>query len=103
MTRKILIALPVILLIVVLDFAAAWGWHIWTDPCFHPWPAVTRCRLCGHRVFAWQRYSRRPYGVRLGNPDGLAVSMISASGLVHDGCEGVPTLDVSVSRDGLNP
>lgn len=65
------------------------------DPNFHCWPSVTRCRLCAKRVFAWQRKERRPLAVRVDNPGCLEVG-ISGSCIVHRGCSGTPTADVSV-------
>ena len=67
------------------------------DPLFHPFPAVTRCRICEKRVFVWQRRERRAYKMALDNPDRLAVTT-GASGIVHKHCQGNPVFSLSIKR-----
>lgn len=72
-------------------------WRMRRDPNIHCWPSVTTCRLCTRRILAWQRKERRPLAVRVDNPDCLEVD-IGGSCLVHRGCSGTPTSDVSIRR-----
>lgn len=82
-------ALPVII--------AVESWRMRRDPNVHLWPSVARCRLCARRIFAWQRKERRSIAVRVDNPACVSVG-IDGSCLVHRGCEGTPTADVSIHR-----
>lgn len=70
-------------------------WRMRRNPNLHCWPSIARCRLCARRVFAWQRKERRSVAVRVDNPDCLDVG-IDGSCLVHRGCFGTPTADVSI-------
>lgn len=70
-------------------------WRMRRNPSYHCWPSVTTCRLCTRRIFAWQRKDRRSATVQVDNPDCVEVG-ISGSCIVHHGCFGTPTMDVSV-------
>jgi len=65
------------------------------DSHYHPWPSVTRCRICDKRVFVWQMRERRGFTVELDNPRNLAVGC-SSSGIVHKHCKGNPVFKMSV-------
>lgn len=69
--------------------------HMYRDPGYHPWPGVTRCRICENRVFAWQRKERRAFNVNLDNPQHVACG-VSASGIVHKSCQGNPVFEIGV-------
>ena len=73
------------------------AWRMRRNSSYHCWPSITTCRLCTHRIFAWQRTQRRSLAVRVDNPDCFDVG-ISGSCLVHRRCLGTPTADVSVRR-----
>lgn len=73
------------------------AWRMRRDPNLHRWPSVARCRLCAQRIFAWQRKERRAIAVRVDNPACASVG-ISGSCLVHRGCKGTPTAEVSIRR-----
>jgi len=67
-----------------------------TEPGYHPWPSVTRCKICEERIYVWQRYERRESGMNLDNPQGVAV-FASSSSLYHTGCKGTVPLEASIS------
>ena len=71
------------------------GYQMIRDPNLHFFPSVTRCLLCNHRVFVWQRHERRSTKIDLVNPDGIACAC-SGSSIVHKSCKGIPTSSVSV-------
>lgn len=69
-------------------------------PDLHCFPAVTRCRLCGDRVWAWQSYERRDYNVKADNPKHLPM-VVEMSGLVHCSCEGIPEATATITSNGV--
>lgn len=66
------------------------------NPGSHPWPAVTRCRLCEQRVYIWQKHERRAYNVDFNNPDRIAAA-VSSSGIVHKSCQGTPSIKIGLA------
>ena len=82
---------------VTLSLVLTYIWFLYKNPEYYGWPRVTRCRICGKTVYAWQRKERRPFHVVLDNPDDLLCN-VSASGIVHLHCKGNPDFHVSVGR-----
>ncbi|HOX29931.1 MAG TPA: hypothetical protein PLR75_02120 [Candidatus Pacearchaeota archaeon] len=72
------------------------AWKLHKDPGLCVWPRITHCRVCNKPVYAWQRHERRNFAVELDNPDKLAVSITTASGIVHSACKGVPVFKAGV-------
>jgi hypothetical protein len=70
-------------------------------PDLHCYPAVTRCRLCGDRVWTWQSYERRDYKVKADNPEHLSMT-VEMSGLVHCDCEGTPEATAKITSKGVS-
>lgn len=73
------------------------AWAMYKDPDLHLWPSITRCQLCGKRIFAWQRYGRRPMSVELHNPHNIP-TFVSGSCLCHKRCKGNPATNITVKR-----
>jgi hypothetical protein len=88
---KFLILAVCILVGIVIGKAAL----LWFDPNWHGYPAITRCEICGKRIWAWQDYERRQFKVHLDNPTGCCVS-VRMSGLVHCNCQGIVEREVKI-------
>lgn len=90
----------VFLLIAVVGlvcFIGAVAIPLLADPKFCGFPAVTICRICDHRVWAWQNYERRNFAVAFDNPDGIAAH-VGMSGIVHRTCKGTPKVEIGIGR-----
>jgi hypothetical protein len=75
-------------LILVFHIVPRGIWGL-THEDYYAWPKVTKCEICQKTIYTWQGHERRPIGVELDNPQGLAVSC-SMSGLFHKDCHGTP-------------
>jgi len=73
---------------------------LWFNPDIHCLPAISRCRLCGHRIWAWQSYERRNYKVTTDNPEHLPM-IVEMTGLVHCDCKGTPETKAKVTTKGV--
>ncbi len=89
MALYIIIGIIGLAAILVLDFV----WVLHSNPDLHVWPAISRCELCGKRIFAWQKFEYRDYNVQIKSQ---AYCRIEARGLVHMLCEGIPKVDFIV-------
>jgi len=65
------------------------------NPDLHFFPSVTRCRICGKRVFVWQRQESRKMDINVDNPRNVAIQC-SGRAIVHMKCKGVPTGRISI-------
>jgi hypothetical protein len=97
-TMKLIRRLSIVISLVVL---AANGVILYLNPDMHCYPAVTRCRLCGDRVWAWQSYDRRDYKVTVDNPDHVLMG-VEMSGLVHCSCKGIPEATAKITSKGVS-
>jgi hypothetical protein len=95
---KLIRRLSIVISLVVL---LANGLILWINPDMHCYPAVTRCRLCGDRVWSWQSYERRDYKVKADNPEHVQMT-VEMSGLVHCGCEGIPEATAKITSKGVS-
>lgn len=98
-------ALLIVLGVVTVMCAVLVGPRVYTlatEPGYHPWPSVTRCRMCDDRIYAWQDHERRTYynhceypRPSLGTGDRAVFlgGCSSKSGLVHTDCETNPDAD----------
>jgi len=89
MALYIIIGIIVLAVILALDFV----WILHSNPDLHAWPAISRCELCGKRIFAWQKYEYRDYEVQIKSQ---AYYRIEARDLVHMHCGGIPKVDFIV-------
>lgn len=87
-------------IVVSLLILMANGIILWMMPDLHCYPAVTRCRLCGDRVWSWQSYERRDYKVTVDNPDHVSMG-VEMSGLVHCSCKGTPEATAKITSKGV--
>jgi hypothetical protein len=93
--RTVLILLGVTVFGSLISFFGISLWQM-RDRNFHPWPGVTRCRVCDKRIFAWQSYERRSSTPVFDNPSRVFIR-ISSYGLYHRSCEGTgKPMDVKV-------
>ncbi len=77
------------------------GLVLWLNPDLHTYPAITRCRLCGDRIWVWQSYERRDYKVTTENVEHLPM-MVEMSGLVHCDCKGTPEARAKITSKGVS-
>jgi len=95
---KLIRRLSIVISLVVLS---ANGLILYLNPDMHVYPAVTRCRLCGDRVWAWQNYERRDYKVKAENLEHLPMT-VEMSGLVHCSCKGTPEATAKITSKGVS-
>ena len=86
----------------VVGWAIATAMLLYRDPDLSIWPAVTRCRICEHRIWVWQNYEERSFSIKLNNPDHLMMS-VGMGGLVHKNCTGTPDAGEVTIKRGNKP
>jgi len=97
--KKPFIPWTVIFLLAVLPFTAGNWYKLATDDGWHGWPSESRCGVCEERIWTWQTYDRRTYGVELekeGSSSTIIDVQVGLSGLCHTACEGAPTEKVKL-------
>ena len=99
--RNMIIKLLIPIAVFVITLVVIHCIGLWYSPDLHLYPAITRCRCCNCRIWAWQNYERREFNVKAENPDHIAVS-VGMSGLVHCSCKEIPETTVKITSNSIS-
>jgi hypothetical protein len=73
-------------------------WSLYFRPDYNAWPAITRCRQCEERIWAWQSHQEVDYQTTCHDPDDLGLVGV-VHGLVHENCVEPPILFAFTFRE----